>query len=316
MIAPMTLLPAALRLLAHFWLEEVRPDDLPTLHALPILAEGTGDGSPEALTALAVAYQRLFDFNLPPYESIFLDPSGMLLAPATARVQALYRQARWQLPAGVRVGAPDHLGIELLALAALGEMGQDDLARRLHTHHLALWLPTLVEALPSAQPPPFYSDLGELTLHLVLESLPPDTFPLGSDPFPDLPPPSVYHDGEVADEAEMRLTDIVRRLLRPREAGLYLTREELARLSHDLALPPVVGERAHMLETLLRSAGQYDLAPTLFERLTARVETAQGTHRGWAADYPAYEPYAAAWEQRLAATHATLTDWRALLDAL
>lgn len=312
----MTILPAALRLLAHFWLEEVRPDDLATLHTLPGLTEGLGDASPAALTALAVAYQRLLDFNLPPYESIFIDPSGMLLAPATARVQALYRQAQWKLPSGARVGAPDHLGAQLLALAAMLDAGQYDLARRLHTQHLALWLPCLVEALPSTRPHPFYRTLAELTLHLLLESLPPDALAPGHDPFPDLPPPTLYHDGGVPNEEDLRLADIARRLLRPREAGLYLTREELARLGHDLALPPVMGERGHMLETLLRSAGQYDLALALFERLAARLEMARATHRGWAADYPAYAPYAAAWEGRLAATHAALTDWRALLAAL
>src|SRR5262245_57567155 len=83
----------ALRLLSHFWLEEVRPDDLATITALSPLAETLPNPNPATLTDLAVEYQRLFGFNLPPYESVFIDPSMMLLAPATARVQTLYQQA-------------------------------------------------------------------------------------------------------------------------------------------------------------------------------------------------------------------------------
>ena len=41
----------------------------------------------------------------------------MLMAPASDRVQALYRQAGWHIPDKSRAGAPDHLGLELLALA-------------------------------------------------------------------------------------------------------------------------------------------------------------------------------------------------------
>ncbi|HBY93970.1 MAG TPA: hypothetical protein DEP84_08405, partial [Chloroflexi bacterium] len=144
----------AFRILGHFWLEEVRPDDIATIAALPELGDALPETGAAALDDLAVEYQRLFGFNLPPYESVFIDPSAMLFAPVTARVQALYRRGNWSPPADVRVGAPDHLGLELLALADGLADGRHEFARRLHAEHLALWVPPLIQALRRLAPQP------------------------------------------------------------------------------------------------------------------------------------------------------------------
>ena len=74
-------LAPALRILSHFWLEELRIDDLSLLQSLPELAETLPQTGTAELTDLSVEYQRLFGFNLPPYESVFIDPSAMLMAP-------------------------------------------------------------------------------------------------------------------------------------------------------------------------------------------------------------------------------------------
>lgn len=285
-------LPPALRLLARFWLEEVRPADVATIAALPGLAETLPAVDAATLAGLAVEYQRLFGFNLPPYESVFVDPSAMLLAPATARVEALYRQAGW-LPPPARVGAADHLGLELLALADWLAAGQAGPAHRLQTHHLALWAPALVLSLGRLSPPPFYAALGELTVDLLLAALPDQSVP---GPFP--PPPAA---GEAGD-----LAGLVRHLLTPCRAGLYLAREDIARLSRDLDLPLAVGDRPRMLETLFRQAGEYDLLPALLDRLRRLLHQAGAAYEAWATDYPAWTPYAAAWRARLAGSREKL----------
>ena len=87
-----------LRILCHFWLEEVKPGDAKTIIALPELAQTLFPVEAATFTDLAVEYQRLFGFNLPPYESVFVDPSAMLMAPATERVQNLYQSAGWSHP--------------------------------------------------------------------------------------------------------------------------------------------------------------------------------------------------------------------------
>ncbi|HBY95299.1 MAG TPA: hypothetical protein DEP84_15325, partial [Chloroflexi bacterium] len=102
------------------------------------------------------------------------------------------------------------------------------------------------------------------------------------------------------------LRTIVRRLLAPREAGLFLTRTDLARLSRGLHLAGVMGERSRMLEMLFRLAGQYDLLPILSDQLVRLFEEADATYCTWVEEYPHWSVYAEAWRRRLATTRASL----------
>lgn len=314
------LIATAARILGHFWLEELTSHDVDLIEALPELAH-TNPGSTAAdLDALAVEYQRLFGFNLPPYESVFIDPSAMLLAPATDRVQHLYRQAGWTPPANNRAGAPDHLGLQLLALADWLEQPQPWAAHRLLGEHLALWAPPFLHTLTRLKPHPFYAALAELTLNLILSSLTAAALP-AADPFPQLPPPPVFRGSgpdEFApappapdspdDDAALRLRDVVKKLLPPRDTGLFLTREDMARLAQSLNLPVTVGDRFKMLETLFRQAGEFELLPQLFDQFNRLLDQTQADYHQWAAEYPTWQLYAAAWQQRLDHTKATLHD--------
>lgn len=306
-------IPEAFRILGRFWLEEVQPDHLTLISALPELGSTLPQTDGPALTELAIEYQRLFGFNLPPYESVFVDPSAMLMAPATHRVQALYRRAHWTPPTRARAGARDHLGLELLALADWLERGQTQLARQLHTRHLALWMPAFNLALGRLAPHPFYATLNYLTLDLLLTTLPANPLPANSDPFPVLPPPPTYEEREMApspaveeQELSVGLRDILRRLLSPRDAGMFLTRQDVARISQTLDLPGVMGERYRMLETLFRLSGQYEMVPALFDQLMEILAEAQTTYQAWADEYPAWAPYARAWCQRATSTQVAL----------
>ena len=309
----------ALRLLGRFWLEELTAADLETVEGLSPLAETLPDDRTGLLTGLAVEFQRLFGFNLPPYESTFVDPSGMLMAPATERVQALYRQGGWQTPPGVRAGAPDHLGLELMAwadwLAAARETAEKidlrkgELAGRLHTRHLVLWVPAFVLAFQRLKPQPFYHTLSELTLDLLLAMLPEDPIPAGEDPFPDLPDDSVEEQrAEEAVEKEP-LRPLVKRLLLPRAAGLYLTREDIAQAGQAVGLPATLGDRYQMLTALFRAAAQYDLRPRLVAQLIRCWAEAEAAYERLAVEYPAWTVYAQAWRRRLAETRTRLQNF-------
>lgn len=316
---------AAFRILGHFWLEEIKPDDLETITALPELAQTLPNTNLATLSDLAAEYQRLFGFNLPPYESIFVDPSAMLMAPATERVRALYQQGGWQLPRGMQTGAPDHLGTELLALADWLDAGRTDLAYRLYGRHLALWAPVFVLTLRRLSPYPFYNILGDLTLDLLLTTLPEETVPTNGDPFPNLPPPPVYRgtydratdlpDSETAgglrqsdrgEEGTITLRHLIRQLLPPRQAGLFLTREDITLISRRLHLPIGMGERSRMLDSLFRAAGQYDLIPDLFDQLHQKLLETNTAYHHLADEYTVWKVYAHAWGQRLSATKANL----------
>jgi TorA maturation chaperone TorD len=325
-------LTPALRILSHFWLEELRTDDLSLLRALPELADTLPQTGIATLTDLSVEYQRLFGFNLPPYESVFIDPSAMLMAPATERVQQLYQEADWTPPPDTRTGGPDHLGLELLALADWLEQGQSELATRLQTGHLALWTPVFVLTLQRLDPHPFYARLAELTLDLLLATLPVLPLPPGADPFPDLPPPPKFRSTEEnwpppefeageadqlaplslrenSQEAIPGLRPVLKRLLAPRRAGLYLTRQDIARLGHTLDLPGAMGDRYRMLETLFRSARQYELMPSLVGQVSGLIEQIETEYIDLAEECPAWGVYAAAWRERVAATQTALADF-------
>lgn len=294
----------AFRILGRFWLEEVQADDLKIISALPELAETLPNRDESTLDDLAVAYQNLFGFNVPPYESVFVDPSAMLMAPASARVQALYRQAGWEPPADVRAGAADHVGLELLAYADWQQRGDNELAHRLLAEHLALWVPALIGTLTRLDTHPFYATVADLTLDLILATLSDEAIADNSDPFPDLPPPPVYTasgmpDPEPANEDDTSLNDLVRMLLTPRDAGLYITRQDIRRIGKAVDLPGVVGERDRMLKTLFRLAGQYETLGELHEELSALFDDAGAAYASWAADYPQWTVYAQAWRRRL-----------------
>jgi hypothetical protein len=102
------------------------------------------------------------------------------------------------------------------------------------------------------------------------------------------------------------LHDLVKRLLTPCQAGLFLTRHHIARIGHALDLPEALGERSHMLESLFRLAGQYDLVPALFEQLTQLLTEAEAAYQALCDDYPAWTAYAQAWCQRLVSTRRAL----------
>jgi len=161
----------------------------------------------------------LLSFDVPPYESVFLDPSGLLLAPATARVEATYARLRWQ-PPHARVGAPDHVGVELALVADLLGAGRLDDAGQVIRQHVAFWVPLLVFTVQRLTPDKFYAHLAEATL----QALP--------------PPPHYEAHGMPAppdDEAVgPGLRDLVRHLLTPRLAGMYLTRDDIGQLAQHL----------------------------------------------------------------------------------
>src|SRR5438876_306845 len=101
-------------LLARLFLDELDQQLALYLRELPGLAEHIPpDAELDAwLADLRAEYQRLLVLNVYPYESIFRDRELMLNTAATQRVAALYAACGCAPAAGLRAGAPDHLGVE------------------------------------------------------------------------------------------------------------------------------------------------------------------------------------------------------------
>ena len=332
-------------LLARLWLAEPDADLIAALRRTPGLAEHVpsgrgdgGDGGGDVVRLdLAVAWLDLVSRHVPPHESVFVDPTAMLDAPSTARFRATLARCGWSPPPGLRVPAPDHLGVQLLALAALGDVTP------ILTDHLLVWLPPFADAVAHADIHPLYAAAARHTLDTVLslaDDLPPSTLPRSTAAvLPTLPPRPIFRgndsglgiaagfDVETGDEdatdgagrasegdpdpaADVRLRDILDAILIPRDAGLYLARTEIPASAAALGLPIGMGDRRMMLRGVFEAAGRHDAVVPLLDTLDERWAAAQARHAGWAVEHASWAMYAAAWGGRLAATRTALAAWR------
>jgi TorA maturation chaperone TorD len=277
--------------------------------------------------ALAAEHHRVFGLNVYPYESVFRDPELLLNTATTTQMARLYAACGFD-PAGARVGAPDHLGLELrlmrdLALAEAAAARRGDgraaqwaraqQARCLHAH-LAWWAPLCAGAVARVAALPFYRVVADLTIALILADLadlaygPPDTGVLlgavARTPLED--EDSAGPDGNAdrsfaRDPAELDINAVVRHLITPVRAGFLLTRADMTALGRALDLPVGMGDRFQMLRGLFATAGQYEQVPALLVALDALWGAAETAIEQLGRDAPAWTPFARHWSARLAA---------------
>lgn len=280
------------RLLARLYLAEVDEETRQRLAASPDLAKLAP--SPQALSGLRREYTHLFLVNVYPYESVFLDPSGLLNTDQTVGVAEAYARAGFDSPHLLRVGAVDHLGLELEFLAHLLETAGP--ARPFLEEHLLHWAPGFCLAVERAARSPTYRRLARATREALLGHY----GKLGGGQIRRLP----RHETPSLDQADLR--GAVGFLIAPAHSGLFLSREDLRRLGQRLEVPLGIGERSRMLEQLLRAAGEFGLLRPLFEALIEEAGSWAEGYRRWSRDHPAWEPFAQAWLARLEATRVGL----------
>ena len=174
------------RLLARLALGEPDAPLLGSLAGLPIFGPAVAEtGGESALPRLRADYARCFLMNVPPYESVYLDESGMLNVAASGAVLGHYQEHGFESEAARTTGAPDHLGLELEFMAHLADrtlaaerIGQRAVvasltSEQLHflAEHLARWLPLFGVALAEVAATPFYRVYGEAVSRFVLGDL-------------------------------------------------------------------------------------------------------------------------------------------------
>jgi hypothetical protein len=108
--------------------------------------------------------------------------------------------------------------------------------------------------------------------------------------------------------ASLRAT--IRLLLTPARAGLFLSRDDLARLGSALGFPLPALDRRIMLEHLFMAAGPAGLLPRLFELLIAEADAWVATYAEWEQAYPHSSTVWAAWRRRAEALRAELITLR------
>ena len=126
---------------------------------------------------LSLAYARLFlgPFKIiaSPYASFYLQPDQQLMGPVSQFVAAAYAEAGLEPGPGPRE-APDHVALELEFMYFLSHQylvsGDDQWSERRRafaSKHLALWLPSLVDAIKRSEEHEFYDRLAALLTDLI-----------------------------------------------------------------------------------------------------------------------------------------------------
>ena len=120
-----------------------------------------------------------------------------------------------------------------------------------------------------------------------------------------VPGTSPRQDAE-GDADTARLRGLIRRLLTPARAGMYLGRDDLARLGAALGFAVPALDRRITLEHLLVAAGPAGLLPSVFGLLAQEAETWIATYREWEAACPHSAAVWAEWRGRAEAMHMEL----------
>lgn len=257
-------------------------------------------------------HQHVFGFSCPPFESALLDPLGVLGNETSLRLRDTL--ARVGIAEGPGGEEPDHLATELYALALLAAAEADALedaeggsvertreaARHLLDAHLLRWLPTWAAAVRRANRR-WPSALAHAVEELVLQHR--SQLGLADDrelAF-ELPPMGVS-----LEDAGTGLGDIARLLACPARSGMLLARDDIAWLGRSLATPRGFGDRATLLENLLRAGAELGSMGGVLELLEAKMASARDQLAAERlADVP--ERLRAPWQARLDETRGLIT---------
>lgn len=295
-------------LLSRLYLNGIRVDLLSYLQALPPLAAHLPDSFhadlETNLSEAAADHHNLFGFNVFPFESVFLDPTGLLGGAITERVNNTYQQTGFHMTQNA-----DHIGHELAFLAFLSgaeaDAWEDNMVaiafRMRHIQrdflqtHLLCWLPCFNIAL-QRQASPFYAQLAQLTLelgHNHYRDLSLDLMAQSVEPTLSPPPPL----GDLSEDSS-KVKEIASYLATPPYSGFYISRHDIALLGREKRLPRGFGSRQQMLSNLLRVASQYDELSALFLSVQELLEAWQAAYANIKATQPALAPFTQIWLAR------------------
>jgi hypothetical protein len=121
------------------------------------------------------------------------------------------------------------------------------------------WLAPFIMAVRQ-QGDPFFSQLVDLTL----ESISQQRAEFGR---PDSGTNSLPQSQPEAAESIRDSKQLSAYLLTPLLSGIFLSRDDIGRLSRGLSLPRGFGQRRHMIENLFQSATTYEQIPNLLSSL-------------------------------------------------
>lgn len=227
------------------------------------------------LPPTAADYTDLFESQLYPHASVYLDPTGMLGGEALDRIVGFWRALQIEPP-----DDPDHLTVMLAACARLEELAGDSeeverrrwqLARDAFLfEHLLSWLPVFLDKLVDVATGS-YLRWGELLREVLRQEIIPDeirsALPLHLRASTALIDPRI--EGGSA---------FLQSLLAPVRSGIIWVRSDLEKAASDLDLGFRIAERRFVLEALLAQD-----APSTLRWMADRAEMSSRGHLSWLA---------------------------------
>ena len=251
-------------LLATLFLKGLTSETLPLVRDLPVLSD---ELPPEIdLEQAAADHFDLFQMEVPPYASVFLEPEVRLGGEVASTVARMYEVG------GFRDEAPDasdHVAAELKHLSNLCAVDAWDSQGRFLLDHATWWLPAFTYSVRRGWYP-FYHTLADVTLELVRDH----AASFAGESHYGLPEPP-----EVLERTSTSLKTIAEYLTTPVFSGLYLSRSEIAALARRGRIPRGFGSRSQTLANLLRSASEYDSLPDVLVALNDLVSEWEAFYR-------------------------------------
>ncbi len=167
-------------LLSRVFVRELEQDDIDRLRsvaeALPepqrsmVMRELESYDPEDLYLRLRVDYTKTLIMYVHPYESVFLDPSGLLCTDLSASVKRFYAMAGYEPSLEeARVRCFDHVGLELAFMAKLVEEGRIELQYRFMREHLARWAPVLGIVVSEVASTGVYRAMGSLLAEFIVE---------------------------------------------------------------------------------------------------------------------------------------------------
>ncbi len=254
----------------------------------------------------------LFEFNVYPYASVYLDPSGMLNAPWTGFVTGVYEALGLQ-PSDTQLA--DHLSVlleataallerELKATSALSAEQTRHAQRVILLDHLLPWLPVFCNTI-SRIDTGIYRQLCASLQDLVCEHSQ-NLIEAKPKPF------TFYNQGENQeldnDKSQSEAEKHLRYLLTTAQSGLMLSRKDIIQAGQTLQLPIRFAERRFMLQNLIAAANDQSLLSELWTLLVRLAQQQQASFVTWEASCPVLQGYWETWTHKLTHTEAFLQE--------
>jgi len=295
---------SAYDVLSDLYLRGVTAEVVPLLMDVPDLVDFLVD--PVEGDEWAAEHHRLFELQVLPYASVFLEADARLGGDVTALVQRRLVDAGLPRPTSEPA---DHLGRELQLMAALAGAPTPDDALAFLDGHLLWWLPGFVAAL-DRNGDPFWRTVGGLTLDLVIDHRQELLRERGGGAPSGSAVPRNLRGVEPSplEDTKVGLREIAAFVMLPARSGLYLSEADVRAMGKKESLPGGFGSRVLVLETLFRSAVAYGALGAVLGGLSGYVGQVRGMLGDLADGKRIPEAFLTPWTRRLDVTERMLEE--------